>query len=133
MRNSNSSSGTPATQFVAPITFTSQTNATTTNTTAMNGTPGTVLEYDKIDFGNGIKAIEIQLAAVGLKKSAQVQIRLDGKNGKLISTVLPKSGKKASAVQKLHVGKISGVHNLFFVVGGKAGTVSLGGFAFTNK
>ena len=127
----NLSQATPATQPIAPITFTSQTNATATNTAAINGTPGTVLEYDNIDFGNGVKALAIQLTAVGTKKNARVQIRLDGKNGKLISTVMPRSGKKASAIQMRRVGKITGVHNLYFVVAGKAGTVSLGGFAFT--
>jgi len=123
---------TPATQPIAPITFTSQTNATATNTAAMNGTPGTVLEYDNIDFGNGVKALEIQLAAVGVPKTARVQIRLDGKNGKLLTTIVPKTGKKAAAIQKLHVGKITGVHSVYFVVTGKSGEVSLGGFAFTS-
>lgn len=71
-----------------------------------------------VDFDKGAKSFEASVASDF--SGGRIEIRIDGKDGKLLGTlkVKPTGSENLWKTQRCNLAKISGVHDLYFVFGG---------------
>jgi len=122
----------PATSQVAASSYALTSAAQVNSDGSVGISGGAWLKFSQIDFGKGVKDLRVQLAAATAKMGLRIEVRLDRVGGKLLGTIQPSGGRKASAMhlQTVHARRVTGVHDLFFVFIGHNGAVDLSWFAF---
>lgn len=93
---------------------------------------GDWLEYKGLNFGTGVSAFSANVAVPAPYAGQKIQLRLDGPNGQLIGTLVPKAtaGWLSYALQTINVSKVTGVHDLYLVGVGGSGIADLDYFKF---
>ncbi|MCJ8208600.1 glycoside hydrolase family 43 protein [Mucilaginibacter sp. RS28] len=79
---------------------------------------GDYIKVRSLDFRNGARSFSANVAAK--EKGGQIEIRIDGKDGKLIGTckIQPTGGLETYNIQQATVEKVKGIHDVYFVFKG---------------
>jgi len=83
---------------------------------------GDYIKVRSVDFGKGAKSFEASVAS--MTSAGSIEIRIDGKDGKLLGTLAVKSTESELnwKTQQCKIAKTAGVHDLYFVFKGAEGS-----------
>lgn len=92
---------------------------------------GTWLRFSTIDFATGVRSISVDLGALG-RTGIRVELRLDSPTGTRIGSLGIHAGRRGRPmrVQSARVRHITGVHDLYLVLIGRTGQVTVQSFVF---
>ena len=115
---------------ISAATFNSSSGATVAADGTVSANGGNWIRFDRIDFGTGVKKLQMQLAAA--RRRPACQAALDTLDGRVLGSLSAGPGKHRGArhTQTAHVGKVTGVHALYLVFSGKRGPINLDWFSF---
>ena len=88
---------------------------------------GDWIEYKGLNFGTGVRSFSAAVAAPAAYAGQKIQLRLDGPNGQLIGTLVPKAtaGWFSYALRTINVTKVTGIHDLYLVGVGGSGIANI--------
>jgi len=121
-----------AASVLAASTFSSASGAQIAPNGSVSAAGGDWIGYGAIDFGTGVKSIQMQLVALTRKLGLRIQLRLDSLSGTLIGTLSPSGGRRGMVLhtQKASTRHITGIHALYLVVVGRKGQIAIESFTF---